>query len=165
MKNAINGSTVKQTSAQQILAAHKAKVNAAPKKTKIAEAIEQAEEQGIVIPTWKRTACAFFASIACSVGIALVISEVAEYTVLGILTSTSASLMFAFVIYMLAMIIAIYASMKVSQYIGNYVLSGQIDKDIVRAKNKVTGWFKREKKVTEQVTRRTAAASAAAFSG
>jgi hypothetical protein len=108
------------------------------KKTKIAEAIEQAEAQGIVIPTWKRVVAANVASIAVNYAwLSPFISLVASI-------AAPASLFLAVMIWIVSMVLAIYAGMKVSQHVGSYILSGQIDRDVVKVKNKVLGLFQRK---------------------
>jgi hypothetical protein len=91
-------------------------------------------------PSFKRQMAALFASILLSVGAGYVIGQIAGYAIIGIL-ALGGSMLWAYLIMILATLLAMYAGMKIGQYVGNYVLSGQVDEDIAKAKDAVSdGW-------------------------
>lgn len=96
--------------------------------------------------TWKRAAVAFFAVSALAFGAGSLIGHIASYAIAGIVTF-GGSMALAWLVWGLAIALAIYVGLKIGQHVGNYILSGQIDRDIVKVKNKVTGFFKREEKL------------------
>ena len=93
------------------------------------------------MPTWKRTLAAYFAAMVIAGGAGYGIGCLAGYAMIGCFALTG-SLFLMYLIMVLAILLSAYAGMKIGQYVGNYVLSGQIDRDVVRAKNWVTGFFK-----------------------
>ncbi len=97
---------------------------------------------GFETPTWKRVLAANVLAIGCSAGAGYVIASIASYTAAGILVLTGSTFL-VFMTFMLAILVSVYTGLKISQHVGNYVLSGQIDRDIVVAKNKVIGLFER----------------------
>jgi hypothetical protein len=91
-------------------------------------------------PSWKRRMVAFFATVMLAGGAGYAIGTLAGYCIVGI-ASLGGSMLWAYLIMVIALLLAAYAGMKIGQVVGNYVLSGQIDADIASVKNKVTGWF------------------------
>lgn len=101
-------------------------------------------------PSWKRKLAAFFAVGVVAYGIGYGIGTLAGYAIAGI-AALGGSVLWSYLIMITALIVSLYAGVKVGQYLGNYILSGQIDADIGAIKNKVTGWFKRDKKDAPQI--------------
>lgn len=91
-------------------------------------------------PSFKRKLAAFFVSAALSFGAGYAIGTVAGYAIVAIAT-LGGSVLWAWLIMLLAIMLSIYAGIKIGGAAANYILSNQIDKDIAAAKNKVTGWF------------------------
>jgi len=103
------------------------------------------EDDGQPQFTWKRRLAAFFGSILLAGGAGYLIGQLAGYAMLGCYALTgSAFLMYT--ILFIALILAAYAGFKIGQHVGNYILSGQIDRDCVAMKDKVFGWFKSKPK-------------------
>lgn len=97
-------------------------------------------------PSWKRYLGAFFASAVLAYGAGHIIGTLAGYAMVGI-ASLGGSLLWAWLIMIIATILSIYVGMKIGQHVGNYILSGQIDRDVVGAVNKVKSWFGRKEVV------------------
>ncbi len=89
---------------------------------------------------WKRQFVAFFSTIILSAGAGYVIGTLAGYAIAGIAV-LGGSLLWAYLTMVIAAVLAFYSGLKIGQYVGNYVLSGQVDKDLASAKSKVGGWF------------------------
>jgi Flp pilus assembly protein TadB len=94
------------------------------------------------LPSWKRTVCAFLATAALSVGAGYLIGQIAAYAIVGVMM-LGAPMAIAWLIYALALVLSLYAGIKIGQYVGNYVLSGQIDRDVSRAWGGVKSLFTR----------------------
>lgn len=94
----------------------------------------------VVLPSAKRVAVATFAVIALSGAAGYGIGTIAAYAMVGVMTLTGSTLL-TYLILVVAMLLAAYVGFKIGEHVGNYILSGQIDRDIVAVKNKVTGWF------------------------
>lgn len=90
----------------------------------------------------KRGIAAFFAGVVATTGVSITIAKLAAVAVIAV-TLFTGSVMLGYLIIILSMILSIYASIKAYEKTANYVLSGQIDRDIVAAKNKVLGFFKK----------------------
>lgn len=101
-------------------------------------------EEGM--PSFKRKMAAFFATIILAGGAGYGIGTIAGYAMAGIYLM-SGSMLLAYLVMIMAVLLSAYVGMKIGQVVGNYVLSGQIDHDIKRAKNMVTRLFKREPKL------------------
>lgn len=95
--------------------------------------------------SWKRAAVAFFAVSVLAYGAGSLIGTIASYAIAGIV-AFGGSMALGWLVWGMAALLSIYAGFKIGQHVGNYVLSGQIDRDLVKLKNKVTGLFKREEK-------------------
>lgn len=93
--------------------------------------------------SWKRKLAAVLLTAALSFGAAYSIGSLAMYAVIGIAVLEGSMLM-TVLVYTLAMLAACYAGLKIAEHVSDYVLSGQIDRDIVRAKNWVTGFFRKD---------------------
>jgi hypothetical protein len=91
-------------------------------------------------PSWKRKLATWFTCAALSFGVGYTIGTLASWAIVGIAT-LGGSLLWSYLIITMALILAVYAGLKVGQHVGNYILSGKIDHDLVAAKNKVVGWF------------------------
>jgi hypothetical protein len=89
----------------------------------------------------KRKLAAFFGSILVSGAAGYAIGSLAGYAIAGVM-ALGGSVLWAYLILIIALILGAYAGMKIGQHVGNYILSGKIDKDIVAAKNKFLGFFK-----------------------
>lgn len=96
--------------------------------------------EGSAMPGWKRKLAAFFSSCMLAYGAGYAIGTVAGYAIVGI-ASMGASVLWSYLIMIVAALLALYAGMKIGQYVGNYILSGKIDDHAVAVKNKVVGWF------------------------
>lgn len=92
-------------------------------------------------PSMKRKLAALFATIILSAGAGYAIGSIASYIIIGIAT-LGGSILWAYLTLVIALLLAFYAGAKIGQHVGNYILSGQIDRDVIKVKNKVTGWFK-----------------------
>lgn len=110
--------------------------------TRIREAINSMLGYGedSAMPSWKRKLSAFFGAILLSGAAGYAIGTLAGYAIVGV-ASLGGSILWAYLIMVIALILAAYAGFKIGEVVGNYVLSGQIDKDLKAAKAKVTGWF------------------------
>lgn len=137
---------------EQPLAASVAPATATEQAMHIAAAVQEAvmklfgfgEDDGG--PSWKRKLAAFFASALLASGAGYVIGTLAGYAMVGI-AALGGSVLWAYLILIVALILSFYAGLKIGQHVGNYVLSGQVDRDIVAAKNKITGWFSSAKEM------------------
>ena len=96
-------------------------------------------------PSWKRKLAAVLGSAVLAFGAGYIVGELLTYMIVGVYVMTGSALL-AYLLMMLGLLLAMYAGMKIGQAVGNYVLSGQIDRDIVRVKDTVRGWFKRAPK-------------------
>lgn len=99
-----------------------------------------AHEFGLADGTWKRKAFAFFASVAVATGAGYTITKLSAYAVTGIL-ALSGSMLWVWLITILSLLITLYISMKIGQHVGSYVLSGRIDRDLAKAKDKMFSLF------------------------
>ena len=108
-------------------------------------------------PSWKRKLAAFFSSVVLATGAGTAIGWLAGNAVVGIAT-LGGSVLWSYLILLVGMIASVYAGAKIAQYVGNYVLSGQVDKDIVRAKDTVLGWFGKAKAAITTKSKITATA-------
>lgn len=92
---------------------------------------------GVSIPTWKRTLIALVASLASGY-----LAGSAGMTVTGVLCTAAltatGSMFISTVVYALGLIITVYAALKISQKIGMYIATGDIDSDAAAA----WGWTK-----------------------
>ena len=57
--------------------------------------------------------------------------------------SLTGSMFLAWMVYLVGAIAVIYLGVKASQKVFTYIATGDIDSDIINAKNKVLGWFAR----------------------
>jgi len=89
---------------------------------------------GLQAPSWKRIACAVVLVAALAYGAGTLIGTLATYMVVGAFMFTG-SMFVVWSIYILAILLALYAGLKIGQHVGNYVLSGQIDRDLSSAWN------------------------------
>lgn len=96
-------------------------------------------------PSWKRKLAALFATVVIAGGAGYGIGYLASMAIVGI-AAMGGSVLWSFLIMISALILAGYIGAKIGQHVGGYILSGQIDRDVVAAKNKVFGWFKRDPK-------------------
>lgn len=92
------------------------------------------------MPSGKRTFAAFFVTVSMSFGTGYGIGTLAGYAITAIAT-LGGSVLWSYLLMILALMLSMYAGMKIGQHVGGYILSGQIDHDLIAAKNKVCGWF------------------------
>lgn len=92
------------------------------------------------MPSGKRVFAASAVSFILAFGAGYTIGVIAEIVAMGILVLTGSMLLY-FVTWAIAILLSFYAGMKIGQHVGMYVLSGQIDRDIVSAKDYVKGLF------------------------
>lgn len=123
------------------------------KVTKSAQAVREAyhiqlEQEcnalGIAIPSGKRL---MVSSVSCFVlgllgGVAA--SYIGNMLVAAAMSLTS-SMFVGVLVWVLTWVLAAYLVIKGSQRLSMYILTGDIDRDLAKAKDKVTSWFKRDK--------------------
>lgn len=95
---------------------------------------------GIPAPSWQRTLLTFCASFLAGYGIGMLFNLI---DVLLLSSLMSISMFLYWTVWVIGLALALYAAFKVGQALGSYIVFGDIDRDIARAKNTVTGWFKR----------------------
>ena len=117
-----------------------------PKKPLVDAVHDLFEEYKDELPSWKRNVAAFALSMAACAGTGYVISTITAYAIAGIAVFNG-SMFLTFFVFALALLVSVYAGLKLSEKVTNYVMSGQIDRDIVAAKNKVLGWFGKRNEV------------------
>lgn len=103
---------------------------------------DYARSMGINVPTWKRSLVAFVASLAAGAGVAIMLSPLIDALALATFMVTT-SMFVSWVIYGLGFLLMMYASLKASQAVGSYIVTGNIDRDLAVAKEKVAGFFNR----------------------
>lgn len=123
---------------------------------RIMKQIRSAFGMEIEVPSWQRCLAAFLLSIALAAGAGYGIGYIASMLMVGCFTLTG-SVFLMYAIALLAFLLSAYAGLKIGQKVGNYVLSGQIDKDFASAKAKVTGFFKRKEKAIDVTAHAVAA--------
>lgn len=104
---------------------------------------QECQSLGIPIPSGKRL---MVSSVCCFVlgilgGVAA--SYIGNMLAMAAMSFTS-SMFVAFVVMALTWVLAAYLVIKGSQKLGMYILTGNIDRDISKLKNKITGMFKRD---------------------
>lgn len=134
----------KKPTAQETVKPIKRAKRVTAKRNVIDEAVAQAESQGIEVPTGKRIFAASCATFVLGFGTGTVINAIAEVVATTLFMLTGSSFL-VFVVWLLAVLGAIYAGLKIGQHVGMYVLTGQIDNDIVRAKDYIVASFQRVK--------------------
>ena len=97
----------------------------------------------VAIPSWKRAVFAFVVGATAAAGFGWLVGTVAGYAMIGVL-AMSHSMSLVYLIYALAMLLAVYGGMKVSQKVGGYIVSGNIDRDIAKGWGWVKSKFTRE---------------------
>ena len=97
--------------------------------------------RSLVPANWKRVCCAIALGVAASVASTVVIVQVVEVLAMAALTAGSGFL--AALIFVFGLLLCVYAALKTTEIVTNYVFTGQIDRDIISAKDKVLGFFKR----------------------
>lgn len=100
---------------------------------------------GIKFPSWKRTLFAFVASFCAGYLIGSVFAVVIEVLMTAIVLATGSQFL-ALCAYIVGFVLMLYLAIKSGQKIGMYIVSGDIDEDIVRLKNKFMGFFRSEPK-------------------
>lgn len=103
---------------------------------------EQYEALGIAVPDWKRKAVAYVGAFLIGYGFG---SLFAYLDVIFLSSLATTSVFLYWLAYVLGLVLTIYAAIKVSQKWGGYVISGDIDADLTRAKNWVSGFFNSKK--------------------
>lgn len=98
----------------------------------------------IETPSWKRAICGALLGLALSCATGWIIGQVVGLIIAAVLTITASSF-----IAMMIFVIGIFISALVGMTVGSigyaYVASAKIDEHASAVKNKVTGWFKRDK--------------------
>jgi hypothetical protein len=102
------------------------------------------------LPSGKRAIASLAVSVLLSAGAGYGIGTIAGYAIVGV-AALSGALLWQWVIFILAIALGAYVGMKIGQHVGNYILSGQIDKDAAACWDTVTGWFSSKDKVAEVV--------------
>lgn len=92
------------------------------------------------MPSWKRQLAAFFGSIVLAGGTGYLVGQVAGWMMLGCFALTG-SIFMTYLVMLGAILLSAYAGLKIAERVGNYVLSGQVDRDFIKAKTFVTGFF------------------------
>jgi hypothetical protein len=94
---------------------------------------------------WKRKLVAFVAAFAVGyLGGLATMSLVNTLIVTSLLTGSFTAVVLA----VIAFIAGIYLTIKAGQSVGMYIVTGNIDRDIERAKNKITSWFASKRPVS-----------------
>lgn len=106
----------------------------------VQQAIEMARGLGITIPTWKRSLLAFVASFVVGYGVGYLLGTLLSILMVATFTVTG-SLFLMYCIAVLGFLGILYAGCKVGQTVGMYIVTGDIDRDVRRAKNWISGWF------------------------
>lgn len=101
---------------------------------------EACDSLGVPVPSWKRVVITYVAAMCAGYGLGTLFILV-DALLLSSLMATSVFLYWA--VWAVGLLLTLYAGFKLGNAIGNYIMSGQIDRDIAVAKNKVSGWFKR----------------------
>ena len=99
--------------------------------------------RAMVPANWKRVCCTFAATFAAAYGASYAVVGIMNVVITAAFAATSSTFLAVF-LWFIGCMLAIFAAVKAGEIIGNYVLSGQIDRDIISAKDKVLGFFKRK---------------------
>lgn len=92
------------------------------------------------VVSWKRIVLAWIVGLAAGFGVSFVLSSLVTYAVVGaMLLSGSAFIINA--VYIIGMIITIYASYRASVFVHLKVIDKSVDKLIANASHSVRGWF------------------------
>lgn len=92
------------------------------------------------LPSWKRIACAWIASAVASFGIGYLGGYITSYLMLGAALLTG-SVFITLLVYVLGMLLTIYAGYKAGLFIHLEVITESIDARFDSAKSFVTGLF------------------------
>lgn len=101
-----------------------------------------AHEHGIELPSWKRSVCALVGAAATAYGVGAIASAVTTFIATAAL-AVSTNMFLHLAIWALGIIAALYFGLKASQKVGMYIATGDIDADLLKLKNKVSGFFKK----------------------
>lgn len=97
----------------------------------------------IEIPSWKRALFAFIVSLTAAAGMGWLIGTITGYAMIGLL-AVGGSMSLVYLLYAIGLLLAAYGGFKVSQTVGRYIVSGNIDRDISDAWGWIKGKFARE---------------------
>lgn len=95
------------------------------------------------LPSGKRWMATMLATFGVSAGVGYGVNQLVNYGIAVIATYSTAAA-WPILIAVLGAIIAVYASFKIGQHLGGYILSGQIDRDVASAWNWMFGSSKKE---------------------
>jgi hypothetical protein len=94
-------------------------------------------DMGFKLPGWKRTLVAYAAAFLSGYVVGATFSALFNYMFGAAILATGWTFM-TVIIYIVGLVIAVYAAAKLGQKVGGYILSGDIDADASRA----WGWVK-----------------------
>lgn len=100
----------------------------------------QADEMGIVVPTGTRVIISLVAGLFVGGASIYMGAQVAAYLTLGAMLLTGSAFI-SFVMYFIAMGLAIAASFVLGGKMQSFVLSGDIDRTYEKCKSRVLGFF------------------------
>lgn len=156
INGSINGSSNTRTAAQQaeLNKMRKAKaINIDPPAASPEVLFEAQQEQsyfntlmdtaraaGILVPTWKRGLLAFVAATCAGLAVASLLHPFVSAMFAGAMITTG-SVFLSYLFMALGFVIALYLSAKTAQKVGNYIATGDIDRDIAKVWNKAKGLF------------------------
>lgn len=90
--------------------------------------------------SWKRILCTGVASLLVGYGIGMLAAEILAYVTLGALLLTG-SMFLASVIYVLGILLTLFASFQVGKYVAHQCLTGGVDRAALGAYHKVRSFF------------------------
>lgn len=92
------------------------------------------------VVSWKRILLAWVVGLAAAFGVSYVLTSLATYAAVGALLLTGSACISVF-IYVVGMLITIYASYRVSVFVHLKVIDESVDTAFANVSNKVRGWF------------------------
>jgi uncharacterized membrane protein YdbT with pleckstrin-like domain len=92
------------------------------------------------MPSWKRLIATTIVSLVLAAGAGWMIGTLTGMLIVSAVALTGMAWI-GYVIWALGMLLAFYAGMKIGQHVGNYILSGTIDKHIGSVKDRFVGLF------------------------
>jgi hypothetical protein len=104
------------------------------------QALEMARTMGITIPGWKRSLLAFVASFVTGFGVGYIGGTLINILMVATFTVTS-SMFLTYAMAIVAFLLTMYVGIKAGQKVGMYIATGDIDRDLIRARDYVKGLF------------------------
>lgn len=107
-------------------------------KARLHAAIDDMVKDSVV--SWKRMLIAWIVGLAAGFGVSYLATALVSYTVVGALLLTG-SAFFATAVYVIGVIITMYASYRASVWVHLRIIDKSVDAVFVNTSNKVRGWF------------------------